>query len=194
MLSVGITGGIGSGKSTVAKIFSVLGVPVFNADEAARWLMEHDSNLVNAIKNLFGNDVYTNGVLQRKLLAEIVFNNNQKLAELNAATHPATIKYFLKWKEQQQAPYILKEAAILFESGANRGLNKVINVTAPESLRISRVKERDGLSETQIKQRMDKQLTDTERNARSDFEIINDEQFELIPQVIQIHEALLKLS
>jgi dephospho-CoA kinase len=189
-LRVGITGGIGSGKSTVSRIFEVLGIPVYYADAAARRLMNGDASLREAIVQEFGSEAYQGYELNRAFIANVVFNNPEKLARLNAITHPATIRDAEIWMQQQKARYVLKEAALIFESGSAAGLDYVIGVFAPEALRIQRVMQRDGISREQVKQRMDRQIEETVKMKLCDFVIRNDEQEMLIPQVLKLHEYL----
>jgi dephospho-CoA kinase len=194
MLKVGITGGIGSGKSTVARIFNVLGIPVYDADSRAKVLMNTDAALKNALTAAFGDAIYQDGVLNRTKLAALVFNNEAKLAQLNAIVHPATIADAAAWMQQQQAPYALKEAALIFESGSQEGLDHVIGVFAPAALRIQRAMQRDGSSREQVLARMGKQISDTIKMRLCDFTIVNDEFQAVIPQVLAIHEKLVGLS
>jgi dephospho-CoA kinase len=188
MLKVGLTGGIGSGKSLVAGIFNVLGVPVFDADRHAKGLMETDEELASSIKNLFGEESYFKGKLNRSFLASVVFNDPYKLQQLNALVHPATISAAAKWIEQQKTPYIIKEAALLFEAGTAAGLDYIIGVHAPQHLRIKRVIDRDNLTRDQVLARMSRQINEEIKMKLCDFVIVNDEQTLLIPQVIRLHE------
>lgn len=194
MLKIGITGGIGSGKSTVAKVFEVLGTPVYYADDAAKRLMNEDEELKQKIQQQFGNDIYKDGKLDRKKLADIVFKAPEKLNQLNALVHPATIKDAEKWMQKQTTPYTLKEAALIFESGAQENLDYVIGVTAPAPLRILRTMQRDGVSREEVTARMDKQMDETIKMKLCDFILSNDEQEMLLPQVIALHEKLLTLA
>ena len=193
MLKIGLTGGIGSGKSTVAKVFEVLGIPVYYADDAAKQLMNKDENLKEKITKQFGNQVYTDGKLNRTYLSEIVFNNPEKLALLNSLVHPAILKDAERWMQQQTTPYAIKEAALIFESGAQQHLDYVIGVTAPAPLRIHRTMQRDAITREEVVARMDKQMDDTIKMKLCHFIIKNDEQEMLLPQVIALHEKLLKL-
>ena len=195
MLKVGITGGIGSGKSTVCKVFDTLSIPVFNADDAAKELMNEDEALKKNIQSTFGNEIYKEGKLDRARLAQIVFNDKTKLEMLNSFVHPATLKYFSEWINQYtDKPYILHEAAILFEAGVANRMDKVITVSAPEKLRIERIMKRDNVTEEAVRARMKNQWSEEERNKRADYIIYNDESQLVIPQVMKIHEELLKLS
>lgn len=194
MLKVGITGGIGSGKSVVCQVFNTLGIPVFDADAAARFLMEQDTTLVAGIKQLLGDDVYDNGILQRPKIAALVFANPEKLQALNALVHPATIAYGQQWMETQTSPYVLKEAAIFFESGSYKDMDIMIGVYAPAALRIARAMKRSGASHTEIEQRMAQQMNEEEKMKRCDYVITNDEQTAIIPQVLSLHNTLLQRS
>lgn len=194
MLTVGITGGIGSGKSTICRIFEVMEVPVFNADAEARRLQNEDPNIRSSMISLFGNEVYNDDGLNRKLVAELVFNNKLLLDQLNKIIHPATLVAFEKWKQDYSSNhYVIKEAAILFESKSNIGLDKIIVVSAAEELRIERIIKRDNISREQIISRMNNQLAEEERIAKADFVIVNDEKSAIIPQVLAVHEKLLAL-
>jgi dephospho-CoA kinase len=191
MLKIGITGGIGSGKSTVAKIFAILGIPVYYADGAAKRLMETNTELQQALTAVFGDQLYQNGQLNRPFLANLVFNDADKLAQLNALVHPATLKDAEEWMQRQNAPYCLKEAALIFESGSQQNLDYVIGVYAPEALRLQRVMQRDGATREQVQGRMSKQINETIKMRLCDFVIANDEQQMVIPQVMALHERLL---
>ncbi|MBL0201187.1 MAG: dephospho-CoA kinase [Chitinophagaceae bacterium] len=194
MLKIGITGGIGSGKSTVANLFEVLGIPVYNADLAAKRLMNEDVALKEKIKQQFGDDVYKNEKLDNKYLAQIVFSSEEKLHLLNSMVHPATINDANAWMLQQSTPYTLKEAALLFESGAAELLDYVIGVTAPAPLRLQRVMQRDNSSREDVMARMNKQMDEEIKMKLCNFIITNDEQQLLIPQVLALHETLLLLA
>lgn len=194
MLKVGITGGIGSGKTTVAKIFETLGIPVYYADDAARRIMNENEMLRNKIIEQFGPETYINKELNRKQLSSLIFNNEEKLALLNSLVHPITIEDAESWMAQQQTPYAIKEAALIFESDAWKYLNKVIGVSAPYNLRIQRTMARDHVSKEAVESRLNKQMNETEKMNRCDFIINNDETELLIPQVIALHEKLLVLA
>ncbi len=194
MLKVGITGGIGSGKSTVSHIFETLGIPVYYADDAAKRLMTEDEGLKQQVQQLFGDAAYTNGELNRAYLSAQVFNNPDKLAMLNAMVHPATIADAAKWMQQQTAPYAIKEAALIFESGAQENLDKVIGVFAPKAVRIKRVMGRDGITREEVMARMNKQINETIKMRLCDYVITNDEHQLLIPQVLAVHKLLLELQ
>jgi dephospho-CoA kinase len=194
MLKIGLTGGIGSGKSTVAKIFQVLGIPVFDADSVSKKIMETDVDLMNAIRTQFGERTYVDGQLQRKLLADIVFNDAHQLDLLNAIVHPATIKAAEQWFAAQQAPYVIKEAALLFEAGSTNQLDLIIGVQAPAALRIQRCMQRDAVSREEVQARMSRQIEDRIKMKLCDFVIVNDEQQLLTTQVLKLHQHFLSLN
>lgn len=194
MLRVGLTGGIGSGKSTVARIFEILQVPVYNADNAARQLMNEDPSVREAVINTFGEKSYSNNTLDKKFISELVFNDPAQLALLNAIVHPATLTHAKKWFDSQVGLYAVKEAALLFEAGAEKELDYVIGVSSPLSLRIKRIQERDGLSAEDIELRMGKQMNEEEKLKRCDYVLYNDEKQLLLPQVLALHESLSNLS
>lgn len=191
MLKIGLTGGIGSGKSTVARIFGVLGVPVFNADERARDLMVSDPSVRAVVSERFGPEVYAKGALDRKRLAALVFGDEARLAALNAIVHPAVREAFRSWAAAQQAPYVLMEAAIMAENEGFRTFDGVINVSCPEAMRIERVMARDGVSEAEVRARMRHQASEEERDRIALHRIRNDGGQLVIPQVLAIHERLL---
>ena len=194
-MKIGITGGIGSGKSTVCKIFEVLGIPVYYADDRAKWLMNNDKKLIEGVKSVFGNEAYHDGTLNRPFIADIVFNDKSKLAELNALVHPAVFQDGVAWNEANaNAPYTLKEAAILFESGSYLTVDKIITVFTPKEIRIKRVLMRDDTTREAIEARMDKQMPEEEKIERSDFVIHNDDEHSLIEQVLKIHTEILNLD
>ncbi|MBD1386308.1 dephospho-CoA kinase [Mucilaginibacter rigui] len=196
MFKVGITGNIGSGKTTVCKIFEVLGIPVFYADDAAKDVMVTDTELIAGIKQAFGNEAYfDDGTLNRKHVAGIVFNDKEQLAKLNSLVHPAVFRAFDNWVlHQKKAPYVLKEAAILFESGSYKKCDRTIMVTAPLNIRIKRVATRDGITADEVKSRNDRQFSEEEKLAMADDVIINDDTQLVIPQVLKLHELYLSLA
>jgi len=194
MLKIGLTGGIGSGKSTVARIFEVLGIPVYYADEAAKKLMTENEELKIAIINTFGKDAYNNGNLNREYIAGQVFNDPEKLQFLNSLVHPATIKDAFEWFQNQEAPYVIKEAALIFESGSNKDLDYIIGVRSPIDIRIRRAMNRDNISEEQVRDRINKQMDEEEKLQLCHYVIVNDEQQMVIPQVLALHEKFLKLK
>ena len=191
MLKVGITGGIGSGKTTVCHLFEVLGIPVFYADEAARALMDEDVALMASITALFGEPIYQSGKLDRAALSAAVFAHPEKLAALNALVHPAALAAARLWLEAQQTPYAIKEAAIFFESGTNIDIDVMIGVSAPVELRIARAMSRSALSREEVLSRMARQMDDDEKMRRCDYVINNDGNTAVIPQVLALHQQLL---
>jgi dephospho-CoA kinase len=198
MLKVGITGGIGSGKTTVCQIFEKLGVPVYYADQRAKELMQDDKELIADIKKEFGEKVYDEeGNLQRGLLAEIVFTNEEKLLKLNSLVHPAVFRDNQSWNEvlaKKGFPYTLKEAALLVETGSYLTLDKMIVVSAPEEDRIKRVMERDHTLREQVLSRMKAQMPEEQKVKYADYIIFNDLIMELVPQVTKIHIDLMNLN
>lgn len=191
MLRIGLTGGLGSGKSTVARIFETLGIPVYYADDAAKRVMIEHKELRKNIIHHFGAESYTNEILNRSYLAKAVFPDPQKVALLNSLVHPVTIADAESWMQQQTTPYAIKEAALIFESDAWKRLDYVIGVSAPYELRLQRAMLRDGLSKEAIDERMKRQLNEEEKMKRCDFVLKNDETELLIPQVLKLHETLL---
>jgi dephospho-CoA kinase len=189
---IGITGGIGSGKSTVCRIFQLLGIPVYSADDRAKWLMANDPELRFSISSSFGEESYReDGSVNRVFLAEKVFSDPEKVKQINALVHPAVGKDFRNWADKQKSPYLLKEAALLFETGSAKELDKVINVSSPLKIRIARVLMRDPhRDEAQINHIIDQQMPDDEKNEKADFVIKNTDNKLLIPQVLEIHRKL----
>lgn len=187
MFKVGVTGGIGSGKTTVCRIFEALNIPVYFADEAAKHLMHQDAALVAGIQRAFGEQAYKHGTLDRPFLANVVFNNPEKLSTLNALVHPAVFSDFEAWSSRQQSAYVIKEAALLFESGSYRLCDRSILVVSPLELRIKRILIRDAFSEEQVRQRIARQMSDAEKAQLADFQLFNDEHALLIPQVLALH-------
>lgn len=194
MLRIGITGGIGSGKSIVARVFNNLGIPVYNADTAAKRLMETDLDLQTAIRRHFGDKTFVQGKLDRSYLASIVFKDKAKLDTLNALVHPVTIRDAELWMQQQDCPYALKEAALIFESGSQSNLDFVIGVSAPQALRIHRVMQRDGLSREEVLKRIDKQLEQSLVMRLCDYVVVNNDQQLVVPQVLELHTELVTKS
>lgn len=191
MLKIGITGGIGSGKSTVSNMFKVLGIPVFDADSEAKNIMENNANVKHQLIEEFGDAVFVDGKLNRKHLSSIVFTDAYKLEKLNAIVHPAAIEAGLNWAAQQTAPYVIKEAALMFEAGSAFNLDYVIGVYAPQALRLKRVMHRDNVGRHDVLNRMSKQINETIKMRLCDFVIVNDEQQLLIPLVLKLHEQFL---
>lgn len=194
VLRVGLTGGIGSGKSTVAQIIEVFGIPVYYADIAAKKLMNENKELKQAIIENFGKEAYANEILNRKYISSIVFSDPKKLELLNSIVHPATVKDGESWMDRQTTPYAIHEAALIFEANVFDRLDYVIGVSSPAELRIKRAMERDNVTREEIVKRMTKQLDEEIKMSKCDFLIINDEQQLLIPQVMELHEKLTALS
>ncbi|MBE7170568.1 MAG: dephospho-CoA kinase [Williamsia sp.] len=194
MLKIGLTGGIGSGKSLVAKLFEKLGVPVYYADLEAKRLMNGDQEIRQQITAVFGREAYVDNQLNRKYIASVVFDNKEKLARLNAIVHPATIRDSETWMQAQHTPYAIKEAALIFESHVDQYLDYVIGVSAPEGMRTRRIMARDLINEDAVESRMRNQLDETEKMRRCHFVLLNDESQLLMPQVLDLHKNLLQIS
>ena len=194
MIKVGLTGGIGSGKTTVAKVFETLGIPVYYADDKTKYLMNSNPELKASIIQHFGNDSYKDDELDRKYLASIVFNNKEKLELLNSLTHPVTIRDAEEWMSQQTTPYIIKEAALLFESGAAEKLDYVIGVYAPQHIRVKRVMDRDNLPVEEVMKRISRQIDEEMKMKLCDFVITNNDQQLVIPQVLELDKKFRGLS
>lgn len=190
MFKVGLTGGIGSGKSTVARVFGVLGIPVFNADEESKRLLREDDGLKSAVIAAFGPGIYPGGDLDRSALASIVFNDPEALAKLNAIAHPAVRKQLGRWVDEQRSPYALVEAALMVDTGWYRSMDHLVVVTTPEAERVKRVMVRDGVSEEQVLARVRNQVGEERRLAVADSVIQNDGHELVIPQVLALHEML----
>ena len=191
MLKIGLTGGIGSGKTTVAKIFELLKVPVYYADAASKQLYITDKELIANIKNAFGEDIYTGELLNKTKLAALVFNDPIKLERLNSLVHPPTIKDAKEWMERQTTPYVIKEAALIFESGSAEGLDYVIGVSSPKHLRLQRVMERENSNREEVLKRMERQIDEDMKMKLCDFVITNNEQELVIPQVLELHQKFI---
>lgn len=193
MLKVGITGGMGSGKSTVCNILKNLGVPIFTSDDVGKYLLDNDDYLKDEIKRTFDSDMYTStGRLDRERMAKLVFNNPDELQRINAIVHPRVKAEFDSWcKKNEKKPYVVKEAAILFETGKHKEMDKMVTVFCPKEERINRIIKRDEATKEDIEKRMMHQYSDAERNALADFIIINDGKEDLLPQVMELHELLL---
>lgn len=194
MLKIGLTGGIGSGKSTVARIFETLGIPVYYSDDAAKTLMNTNNDLKNLIIEHFGNESYDKNGLNRKYIASIVFSNKEKLDLLNSLTHPATIQDSLAWMNLQSSPYVIKEAALLFESGAAQELDYVIGVYAPQHIRVKRVIERDKTSVEDVMKRISRQIDEEMKMKLCDFVITNNDQQLVLPQVLELDKKFRALA
>ena len=193
-MKVGITGGIGSGKTTVAHIFKWFGIPVYDSDLRAKKLMNANTALIDQIKARFGNEVYINNQLQRQALGKIVFNDPKALNDLNHIVHPAVGADYALWAKQITAPYSIKEAAILFESGAYKQVDKVIVVSASKELRIERVIKRDGVNRASVEKRMASQWSEQQRLENADYVIHNENDQSLLLQVQKVHLTLLALT
>ncbi|MAO70978.1 MAG: dephospho-CoA kinase [Flavobacteriales bacterium] len=188
MKKIGITGGIGSGKTYVSNVFEALGIPVFNSDTESKKLLFSSKGLIRSIINEFGDDIHEDYCLNKKKLATIVFSDADKLKKLNTLVHPLVKKEFLEWQEKQKSSYIIKESAILFESNSVKDLDAVICITAPLNLRIDRVKKRDRLSYQEIINRIENQLSQEDKEILSDFIIVNDGLQSLLPQILRLHK------
>lgn len=196
MKKIGITGGIGSGKTTVCKIFASLGIPVYYADDRAKALIMEDTKLVREIKNLLGDEAYLDdGSYNRQYVASIVFNDAQKLKQLNQLVHPAVAKDTILWHQaQSNVPYTLKEAALIIESGGYQALDYLITVWAPKEIRIQRVLNRDGATRNEVEARMDKQMPEFEKLKKAHFVVINDGDTSLVEQVVKLHRRFVGQS
>ena len=194
MLKVGLTGGIGAGKTTISTIFKILGVPVFDADKEAKIIMNNSNEIKEELIKIFGKEVYKENVLNKKYLANIVFNDKEKLKVLNSIVHPITIQAFDDWSAHQNSSYVIKEAALLFESGSNKDLDYTIGVFAPKELRIKRVQNRDNISSIDVEKRIHNQMDEEAVKKFCDFIFINDEQQMILPQAIALHHHILMLK
>ena len=197
MLKIGITGGIGVGKTIVCRLFEVLGIPVYDADTRAKWVMQYDPALKQELQTTFGEETYTSeGNLNRAYLASVVFNNHERLEKLNALVHPHVGLDFERWAAANaDAPYLIKEAALMFESESWRQMDEIIVVTAPLDVRLKRLLKRDThRTEADIKAIIGKQLSEEEKIARAQHVVYNDDQQLLIPQVLTLHEQFLSKS
>ena len=192
MKVVGLTGGIGSGKSTIARLFAALGIAVYDSDTEAKKLINTSAEIKKRIVEVFGAEAYAEGVYNRAYIANIVFRNPDKLAVLNSIVHPVLADHFNQWVALQTAPYVIKEAAILFESGSYKNCDFIITVTAPETLRISRCMSRDGSTEAQVRARMAQQWTDAQRIALSDAVIENINLEETEKRVRELNNLFIK--
>ncbi len=190
-MKLGITGGIGSGKTSVCRVFNVLGIPVFSADPEAREIMDNDINIKNEINTIVGKDIYPEGRLDRMELASLIFNNKKLLEKVNSLVHPVVFDNFIRWTEKQTAPYVIMEAAILLESGGYKLVDRVATIVAPVEERISRVTQRNMLNRDQVMERIKNQMTDEERIRMSDYVIYNSENDMIIPAILDINKDLL---
>ncbi len=197
MRKIGITGGIGSGKTTACRVFETLGIPIYDADTRAKSIMITDLSVKSKIKSLLGNEAYhKNGKINKDHVSAKIFNNKQLLKEINDIVHPAVLSDSLRWieehKKEKDVPYIIKEAALLIETGSYKSLDKLIVVTCPEEIRIKRVMKRDGLSYEAVKRKIDNQLPEEEKIRYADYIINNDDTQSVIHQVWYIHQQLTK--
>lgn len=189
---LGVTGGIGSGKTTVCRVFNVLGVPVFSADAEARDVMDIDTGIMLRINTIAGKNLYESGNLDRSELARLIFNNERLLEKVNALVHPVVLSRFREWEKKQDAPYVIMEAAILFESGAYKIVDRILTVIAPMEERVNRVIHRSNLTREQVMERMRNQMDDNQRIEGSDYVISNSENDMIIPEILRIHEDIMK--
>ncbi len=190
MKRIGITGGIGSGKSVVSEVFACMGIPTYNADSASKHLISTRKELITALKKTLGCDIYVHGVLDKKRMAQLIFNDKDLLAKVNSIIHPAVIEDFQAWSESQNASIVACETAILFESNMDKLMDISITVTAPIKLRIERCMNRDDISEEQVKARINNQMDDEERIRRADHVIYNDGKQAILPQIKEILETI----
>lgn len=190
-MKLGITGGIGSGKTSVCRVFSVLGIPVYSADPEAQRLMNTNPEIINGINRIAGKDLYKSGSLDRMALAALIFSDEESLKKVNSLVHPLVFEGFRKWAAEQNAPYVIMEAAILFESGASELVDRIATVVAPVEERIQRVTRGNSLTREQVVERIKNQLDDETRMMKSDYVIHNSENDMIIPVILQIHEDIL---
>lgn len=190
-MKLGVTGGIGSGKTSVCKVFSILGIPVFSADQEAKEIMNNDKRIIRRLNSITGRNLYADGNLDRKELAAIIFNDDTLLQKVNSLVHPIVFENFRRWELEQPAPYVIMEAAILFESGASKFVDRVATVVAPVEERVERVISRNNLTREQVLDRMRNQMDDESRIKLSDYVIHNSEADMIIPAILKIHEDIL---
>jgi len=192
-LKLGVTGGIGSGKTTVCKVFAVLGIPVFSADTEAKRIQDSDRDLQIKINSLAGKDLFASGKLDRTEMAKLIFRDSDLLAKVNSIVHPAVFEYFGEWLKKQDSPYAVMEAAILFESGAYRMMDRIVTVVTPMEERIERLVKGNKLTREQVTERIKNQIDDESRIRQSDYIIFNSENDTIIPAILGIHREMLKL-
>ncbi len=193
MYYVGLTGGIGSGKSLICKMFGVLGIPYYNADEKAKDMINTDRVIHDKLIKEFGNDIYTDNKVNKEKLGEIIFNSTTALKKVNSIVHPRVINDFFLWaKEKEYASYVILESAIIFENELAHNFDMVITVSAPEEMRLQRVMQRDGVDKIKVRERINNQMSDEEKNTLADMCIINNEQKLVLPQVLNVHDSILK--
>jgi dephospho-CoA kinase len=190
-MKLGVTGGIGSGKTSVCRVFGTLGIPVFSADTEAKRLMEHDEGIIVKLNSIAGKNLYEKGTLDRMELAKLIFNDSDLLGKVNSLVHPLVFEQFRIWEKEQEAPYVIIEAAILFESDGAKHVDKIASVVAPTAERITRVVMRNGLTREMVMERMRNQIDDETRIKLSDYVIYNSENDMIIPAILKIHEEIL---
>jgi dephospho-CoA kinase len=191
VMKLGITGGIGSGKTSVCKVFNVLGIPVFSADPEAQLIMNADKRIIMGINKIAGKNLYSEGSLDRMELASLIFNDPDLLKKVNSLVHPAVFEQFREWTDAQRTPYVIMEAAILFESGASGLVDRIATVIAPIDERVARVTQRNRLTREQVMERIKNQMDDSERIKMSDYVISNSENEMIIPVILRIHEDII---
>jgi len=192
VIKLGITGGIGSGKTSVCKVFSLFGIPVFSADAAAKEVMEVDAGIISKLNAIAEKDLYAGGTLNRAELAKLIFNNSSMLEEVNSVVHPVVFNRFCEWVKKQKAPYVIMEAAILFESGRAKIVDRIVTVTAPVEERIERVISRSAITKEEVMERIRNQTNDSDKIKQSDYVIDNSENKMIIPAILNIHNHILK--
>lgn len=194
VIKLGITGGIGSGKTSVCRVFNILGIPVFLADEEARIVMDSDKSVIAQVNSITGKDMYPDGNLDRAELASLIFNNKDLLQKVNSVVHPVIFENFRNWSNQQESEYVILEAAILFESGASSHVDRIATVIAPIEERIQRVMQRNSLTREQVLERIMNQSSDEEKTKQSHFVINNSDNEMIIPEIIKIHNEMVALT
>jgi dephospho-CoA kinase len=192
ILKLGVTGGIGSGKTSVCRVFSVLGVPVFSADPVAKKIMDYDKDIINKINTVAGKDLYREGTLDRRELAKLIFNDQKLLRKVNSIVHPVVFEHFKLWVSEQTAPYVIMEAAILFESSASKLVDRIATVVAPIDERVQRVTRGKHLTRDQVMERIRNQIDDDIRIRKSNYVIYNSENDMIIPAILVIHDDMMK--
>ncbi len=191
VFKLGVTGGIGSGKTTVCKVFNILGIPVFSADFEARLIMDNNPSVKNNINSAVGRDMYQNGLLDRAELASMIFNDKTLLSKVNSIVHPVVFESFIAWSAKQTAPYVIMEAAILFESGASKLVDRVLTIVTPMEERIERMLRGNKLTRQQILERINNQTDDDTRVRNSDYVIYNSENDLILPAILKVHEEII---
>ena len=191
MIKIGVTGGIGSGKTSVCKVFNILGIPLFSADEEAKKVMETDTGIILKLNTIAGKDLYASGMLDKSELAKLIFNNRSILKKVNSVVHPKVFSRFSEWEKKQKAPYVIMEAAILFESGGWKKVDRIVTVTAPVEERIERVVRRSNITKEEVMERIRNQMSDSDKIKLSDYVIDNSENAMIIPAVLNIHNHIL---